>query len=471
MPAQEVHWYEGMFVLPQHFQSNQQFVREMQQRDSHWQNHYDWGLHSLEIQEEALATYHFRVSSLAARFQDNTLLSIPEDIVLGDLDIREALENENSIDIFLTIPTYQPTRANVATERSSGVRYLVESRDVEDDCIGSNPRAIDFRLPNAELRHSGQSLDGREAIQIARILRSDRVEALPVLDKDFIPPILSCDAYPTFLRGYLEVMHSRLGRKLEVLSSRVNASGGTFESTQPGDRLCLEQLRIIAESYPVLGAMLTRRDVRASEMYTELCRVVGKLTLFAKELRGYEPPAYVHNNLQLCFTSLRTMIDTLLDEIVEPDYEQRAFINMGMRLQVALEPSWLEQDWDMLVGVTSNLPDASARQLVERELDLKIGSSENVDTIFRRGEAGLRFANEANPPRLLPTRPGLTYYRIERSSQPEEWQAVARTLTLALRLRENVIVEHSENSPKIRINTRGQVCDLTFTLYLAKSQG
>src|SRR5581483_3724424 len=134
--------------------------------------------------------------------------------------------------------------------------------------------------------------------------------------------------------------------------------------------------------------------------------------------------------------------DALLDKMLEPAYKERTFVGAGMRMQVALEPVWTESSWQMFIGVRSPV---SAEELIRLltvpgMLDMKIGSSERVDTIFRLGQAGLRFEHCLRPPRALPSHLGLIYFQVNRESTQLEWQNVQKSLTLALRLNENRIV-------------------------------
>jgi type VI secretion system protein ImpJ len=154
--------------------------------------------------------------------------------------------------------------------------------------------------------------------------------------------------------------------------------------------------------------------------------------------------------------------------MVEPEYKERPFVGAGLRMQVSLETAWLEPVWQMFVGVQSPLSTEENIRLLTKagQLDMKIGSSDRVDEIFRLGQAGLRFGHSPRPPRALPATPGLVYYQINRESQLEEWQNVQRSLTLALRLNENLIVGNIQGQRVLTIKNRGQTTTMQFTLYL-----
>src|SRR5262249_52162200 len=150
---------------------------------------------------------------------------------------------------------------------------------------------------------------------------------------------------------------------------------------------------------------------------------------------------YDHDDLGGCFYRAKQYVDALLDILVEPAYKERPFVGAGLRMQVALELAWLESVWQMYIGVLSPLDAEEGIRLLTRagQLDMKVGSSDRVDAIYRLGQAGLRFTHAPRPPRALPTLPGLIYFQINRESQQSEWQNVQKSLTLAIRLNENLI--------------------------------
>jgi type VI secretion system protein ImpJ len=123
----------------------------------------------------------------------------------------------------------------------------------------------------------------------------------------------------------------------------------------------------------------------------------------------------------------------------------------------------------MFVGVKSPLPVDDCVKMLTRggQLDMKIGSAGEVDRIFERGAAGLRFTHNPTPPRALPSVQGLAYFQVSRDG--DEWQNVRSTLTLAVRLNERYIVGNIQGQRALSIRTAGgQTTTMEFTLYVVK---
>jgi type VI secretion system protein ImpJ len=471
MTVRNVHWHEGMFLRPHHFQAAERYATYLAGRAEKWDLNYNWGTRAIDIDRDALSNFRLVIRSLQARLRDGTAISVPEDGVLPAMDLKSAFEQgNNNFTVYLGVPVTNLGKANVADNGTpgAGVRYLLDTQQLEDENTGVNPQPVQVRLLNFKLLLSTQDQSGYEVLPLARIEKSPKAEATPQLDETYIPPLLACDAWQPLAAGIIQQVYDRIGKKIELLAQQVVSRGITFDSQGQGDQQIFEQLRIANEAYALLGVLGNAQGVHPLPLYTELCRLVGQLAIFGAQRRTPDLPRYDHDDLGTCFYRAKQYIDQYLDIMVEPEYKERPFVGAGLRMQVSLEPSWLEPVWQMFVGVQSPLSTEDNIRLLTKagQLDMKIGSSERVDEIFRLGSAGLRFAHSPRPPRALPSTPGLVYYQISREATPEEWQNVQRSLTLALRLNENLIAGNIQGQRILTIKNRGQTTTMQFTLYL-----
>jgi type VI secretion system protein ImpJ len=239
---------------------------------------------------------------------------------------------------------------------------------------------------------------------------------------------------------FLQVLFDRLSSRMENLAQKVITRGITFETHNPGDNVILGRLAVYNEASAVLNTLGFAEGIHPFTAYLELCRLVGQLAVFTSNRRTPKLPAYDHDDLGTCFYKVRQELDATDLDIVT--YEERAFIGEGLRIQVAMDAKWLEPAWQMFVGVQSPLPEAEVIRLLTKQgqLDMKIASSDRVDQIFERGLRGMEFTHASQPPRVLPTMAGLTYFQVNRDSQKGEWNHVQQSLTLAIRVNQNRVV-------------------------------
>jgi type VI secretion system protein ImpJ len=197
-------------------------------------------------------------------------------------------------------------------------------------------------------------------------------------------------------------------------------------------------LMSLTEAQAVLHCLTFAQGVHPFLAYRELCRLVGRLTVFGEERRLEGLPAYDHDDLARIFRWLRVRLEQLLGSRQRLQYEQRYFVGAERGMEVAIEPQWFHSNWRWYVGVYGqNVSEAECRELLQPgKLDWKMGSSQQIDMIFRYGLPGLEQSDLSHPPRALPPH-GWVYYEIQR--QNNAWKDVLATQTLALRLKEELI--------------------------------
>jgi type VI secretion system protein ImpJ len=471
MTARAVHWHEGMFLRPHHFQAAQRHWAHQSQRNDKLDHYFNWGLRDIDIDGDALSNYRFEVHSLTVRLRDGTMIEMPGDGTLPALDLKGIFDEHRNVTVYLALPMMNLAKANVAERGpAGGARYLVDLQELEDENTGVNPQPLSVRLLNFKYLLSTQEQAGYDVIPLARLQKSMRADATPELDESYIPPVLACDAWKPLSIGILRNLCDRIGKKVEVLATQMTSRGITLDSRGQGDAAIVAQLWELNEAYSRISIWGFSPGVHPFDAYVELAGLVGRLSYFTATHRPPDLPKYDHDDLGLCFYRVKQYLDEFLELMVEPAYKERPFIGTGLRMQVAIEPNWLDAAWEMYIGVHSPLPPEELTRLltVPGQLDMKIGSSERVDTIYRLGQAGLQFSARPQAPNVLPSVPGLIYFQIRRE-QNVEWQNVQRSLALALRLNENRIAGNIQGQRVLNISMGPQMVPLQFTLYVIAS--
>ena len=109
---------------------------------------------------------------------------------------------------------------------------------------------------------------------------------------------------------------------------------------------------MLNEAYALLNILAFAAGVHPLTAYYELCRLVGQLAIFGETRRPPDLPRYDHDDLGGCFYAVKKHLDALLVRHPRAGVQgSRPFEGAGKRMQVALEPAWLEAHWQMYVGV------------------------------------------------------------------------------------------------------------------------
>ena len=471
MATKAVHWHEGMFLRPHHYQAAYRNLGDVTHLHQKWNVHYNWGLRSVEIDPDALTNFRFVVDKLQARLRDGTVVSIPEDGELEPLSLRKAFTQGNRFVVSLAIPVLALGQVNATANPERPARYLIDTVPLEDENTGTNPKPIQVRRLNLKLVTSLQEPPGHELLPVARLEKSNRAEAAPQVDAGFIPPLLACDGWPPLQVDVLQALYDRITKKTDLLTRHVLAQGLTFDSGTQGAPLLIQQLRELNEALSVLHVIAFTPGVHPVQAFLELSRVAGQLAIFGDRRRLAELPHYDHDDLARCFFSVKRAVDLLLDTIDEPAFDERAFVGAGYRIQVALEGPWLEAGRQIFIAVQSPLPEADCVRLLTEsgQLDMKVAASARVEEVFRGAAEGLHFAHAAVPPRVLPRLQGRVYFQVNRGSQESEWEHVHKTLSLAVRVNEKLLVGNIQGQRVFTVKFGGKTVPLEFILYVTGS--
>ncbi|HEX3726222.1 MAG TPA: type VI secretion system baseplate subunit TssK, partial [Pirellulales bacterium] len=198
-----------------------------------------------------------------------------------------------------------------------------------------------------------------------------------------------------------------------------------------------------------------------------LRRIVGQLAIFDAQRRPPEIPRYDHDDLARIFRYVKERIEALINKVRDYEFEQRFFVGVGAGMQVSLDLKWFNSDWQWFVGVSrGDLPEAECRDMLSAgQLDWTLGSSRQVEILFAHRAEGLQLLPLDRPPRALPVNRDWIYYQVSR--QNAAWKDVQETQTLAMRLKESLIVNRDKlaGERKLIVSSRGRQAALQFALF------
>ncbi len=479
-----VHWYEGLFLRPHHLQAADRHWSECLHTSLSSDNPYNYGLFDFEYSQEALGNHQFDVTSLKARMRDGTLIDLDvgnqadrvdlteamDDVTQLVASLGEAFDRETTIRVYLAVPKLKMGRNNCrSTQGDADARYSETRFAVADENRGGHEQEVPFRDLNVKLLLSTQDLAGHELLPIAQIKRASEGEATPVLDEEFIPPVVVTEAWPTLQRSMIQAVFDMVGQNIETLSQQVVSRGLRRDSDAPSDQDRILLLDRLNEAYASLSVIAFANGIHPLVIYHELCRILGQLSIFTPERRAANIPAYDHDDLGRIFPEVVQRIKTAM-RLPEVSFERRFFLGAGLGMQASLEPTWFHSSWDWCIGVQKGeLTTQECRELLSgKGLDWKLGSSREVENIFLRGAEGLKLEPLDRPLHGLPARQDWIYYEVVQDESPgSAWFDVVQTQTLAMRLKDSLILnkDRLQGEKDIVVAALGQKVRLQFALF------
>jgi type VI secretion system protein ImpJ len=130
MRNNSVSWKEGMFLLPQHFQQQEDYFDQQLASGARISGPFDYGFRWLEIDSTAFEDWQFSVAKASGRTKNGTLFNFESGEVprldLSSCDdgaVRKQLEANEPVTVYLAFSVAKPNSANVSTG-ADNARYF-----------------------------------------------------------------------------------------------------------------------------------------------------------------------------------------------------------------------------------------------------------------------------------------------------------------------------------------------------------
>lgn len=425
---EKVLWTKGLLLTPQHLQAQDRFVEDLLSFRLSAHVPHPWGFADLQLDREALAEGRLTVSRARGLFTDGLLFDIPgSDAPPPPLPLEEAWHPDaEAVRVHLTIPEHRAGGVNVAREEREGsARFRAESVMRRDENTGKAERPVQVARKNFRLLGDRESLEGRQSLPVARVIRSETGEF--ELDPRFTPPVVDLRA-SEFLRGIAR-------RVLELLSARSATLSGMRRERRAGvadfgvsDVGNFWLLHTVNSHLPRFRGFVERTRKHPSDFYEAMATVVGTLGTFAPEEAG-RLPDYDHGNPGPALAALEERIRELLDAVVPARHVSLEFSETKPSVYAAAidEDRYFEaREW--YLAVRADVPAEEVRDRAPQLL--KVSASDRIDDLIRRALPGVALEHVERPPGALPIQLDREYFRLESSG--DEWDAVRRARNLAV---------------------------------------
>ena len=78
-----VHWSEGLFLVPQHFQAAERHWNELLNRSDKFDHEFNYGLRRIELSHDAILNQSFQVQECEASTREGTIIALGEALAAG----------------------------------------------------------------------------------------------------------------------------------------------------------------------------------------------------------------------------------------------------------------------------------------------------------------------------------------------------------------------------------------------------
>jgi type VI secretion system protein ImpJ len=427
-------WTQGMFLTPQHFQTQEQFLADAVHFRFDASHYANWGVTALNIDAEALANGLFRLNTCSGVMPDGEPVDVPEtDGAPASRTVGDHFPpNRDSLDVYLCIPEIRPRARNVTIPAAGdsgappGTRYLAETRMIPDDNLGEEEKPVQVARRTFRLLFGDEYRDGFASLRIAQIIRN--AAGVPILNPKFVAPCLnlaSSDYLNMLLRRQIEI----LATKSSTLSAPRRARGKVLADFSPSETANFWLLHTVNSYLPELKHIWKVRHGHPESAYVAMLRLAGALSTFALEGRPENLPDYDHDDLGRCFTLLDDRIRELMEFLISEKF-------VPIRLEVSDRFIWSgsvsEDEYfrntQFFLAVSAKM---GVDDLIRKVPQLvKISAQEEIQRLIRNALPGLTLRHTPTPPSAIPMKLDNQYFQINQGGPL--WDVLVRSRQLAV---------------------------------------
>ncbi|MFC0337328.1 type VI secretion system protein ImpJ [Kushneria avicenniae] len=405
-------WSEGMFLLPQHFQYQDEFHQRQQVAARQSQTPFHWGVQQLAFDEGALEQGTLRLTRLKLVFPDGTLVDAPQHdpLPLGR-DLNELSRNAE-VRIYAALKVVEPWAPSYLNEhgpRSGNRRFIQRFDSMVDLNEGSLENELGTLELNVTLLMEGDSLDGYTSCPIA-LLKRNAAGGFSLETREFMPPSLHLfsSSLPLEIGNRLIGM---LQARSEALSGRRRERADQVAEFGSSDVTLFWLLYTINRAYPQLSHLLAHTGCHPERLYHFLAELAASLMTFSMSHALADIPEYDHRDPAPSLLALEQVVRELLDVVVPNQYipipleQTRPSYYVGRLNDARLK------DADFYISVHADMPGARILELVPRAF--KVGSPEDIEVVVNTAMPGGTLTHASRLPSAIPVRLDNHYFALE----------------------------------------------------------
>lgn len=292
-----INWHEGMLLSQHHFQQNDSRIFQILSFQMDCISHNNYGIKHLEYDKNSLSNGIYRIEELEAIFPDGLIISYYPKLQNGlkpiEINLDNCIVNDNNILVYLVITKELKDTSPVTGENPRF--YEIETDSVKDNNLETNEISIPRLFPNAYL-YSGNTLpEFCTGFPICLINASSGMYSV----SNWTPPCLYINKNSKIYNICIELTKS-LREKLTITETDIEVQRILFN------------IKLVL---PTLEAMLYSNDLKPYDLYIELTRVLGAVSIIKQDEILQPVVPYNHNDIDGCIYYLIKLINDYISYI------------------------------------------------------------------------------------------------------------------------------------------------------------
>ena len=327
----EIHWHEGLFIQPHHFQILQRNIINGFVSERKADTPFPYGLLGAEIDLDRLENEEIiAFNELKVIMPSGLYVEIGKNAYIPPLSLKQYFASgKKQIVLKLALPLVSLDNANVISENELENEkvsriFRLKSDRFNDENSGSNPKNILIRKLNARIFVDNEQISDYELIPILRINKSTGKLKEITVDKNFAPPCFNIKG-TVALYDYLYNLTSNIVNHTKVYGDKLH-SFSEFKSGSAKLQKGIFKLQIL-NSYAVeLQQIMLLKTTTPFEIYLLLKKFIAELSTVIPVINPFDIKDYLHDSPMKTFISINNDIKKLFNEkLIQENFRSVAF--------------------------------------------------------------------------------------------------------------------------------------------------
>lgn len=433
---QQIYWYSGLYLQPQHFQSVDLHHSYMLAQQRQLAQPWNVGVIQCDINNETLVDFSLKIDHLRLILPSGYYLEYPGNCLIDPLQFRDAWkQREKPFTLWLALRRFDPSHSNVSTGASS--RWINQDGDgVMKDVYHNGPESAvprivyNVRILSEEEKETAVDCEYLPLLQLR--YDNDRV----ILDPRFSPPAVMLSGSPV-LRNMLEGLRAELNSRAHKLEEFKRPEQLSEGSKSTGDITQLLAMRSLNRALPLLEHYCRTPTLHPWQIYGLLVQLVGEISSFNDMCSftgewldgGPSLMPYDHYRLIDCFDSVKKTLITLLNGLA---LEDNTYITLKPDDQKIYRGTLLSakspRAGQVLLLLRSEKLDSWHTHFAA-EGEFKIATQEAISSLIQHALPGISFSRAHPSPRGVPNRKDSHYFVL--NQHEHAWKSVEQQKNVA----------------------------------------
>jgi type VI secretion system protein ImpJ len=440
-----------MLLQPQHFQQQDQYHDGRLRRFLRILSPFNWGVHSLRVNESALRNFVFEIEQCEVITFEGSLIRFGAELHPRTARISPRTFEQNlnpsgaPTSVYLSVRRFQPGEASIgglnganadgAEAAEAPHRFTIEEAEVPDISAGNDHTCqVQYLVHDCRIMFdaAAEISNDYELVKLAEVRRSaDGKGAL--LSNQYIPPSVALNSSPA-LEAIVKELRDLITAKGRELGSYSRRGGDRVElaARDVSDVLIVQALN---RYIPLFHHHLEIGYTHPAAFYAILRQLVGELSSFSETTSalgardgGDGLPPYRHTELWPCYSIAARRARELLEELTAAPVGDVMLQHDGEFFSAALSKDFLTGDNRYYLAIRSGLAPGELYKLLQDTG--KITSRDDMPKLQKSFLFGLKIEVMESPPEELVMRAHYRYFLVDQRS--EHWQKIKQQENIAV---------------------------------------